>query len=158
MELLSKISIKGIGAQPKASEVPEGSQPIRLAVLYGRTNGYTVGQSSFGEFTKFRGSFEAVNARTGEEFKSGAILLPRVVEDLLREALDSREDDNAALDFALEIGVKNSSAPIGYEYTVKPLTELKVSDELLSLRQIATKALPAPTNSEPDAKAAKGKK
>ena len=146
MELLSKISMKGVGAQPSKGSVTKDQGTIPLAIMYGRTTRYTVGQSTFGEFTKFNGSFEATNVKTGESFRSGNILLPRIVEDLLRGALDDREDANSALEFALEIGVKYSENPMGYEYTVRPLVELAASDELSHLRDTAVKALPAPKN------------
>lgn len=145
MELLSKISMKGIGAQPPRGFVSkENPGPIPLAMLYGRTSRYTIGNSTFGEFTKFGGSFEAVNVATGAAYRSGNILLPRIVEDLLRGALDDREDQNAALEFSLEVGVKYADTATGYEYTVRPLVELAQSDELSHLRESAQKALPAP--------------
>lgn len=133
-ELLSKLSLKGIGAQPKKGSVTEATAPFACAILFGRTHGYAIGQSTFGEFTKFKGSFEGKNLADGKLYKSGAVLLPKMVEDLLREAVDAA--DGQAIDFALEIGVKYAANAYGYEYTVKPLVEVKESDELAALRGV----------------------
>jgi hypothetical protein len=156
MELISKLSMKGIGAQPKKNSLTEGESK-NIAIVIGRVSKYEVGQSTFGEFTKFRGSFEATNVETGKVYKSGACFLPQVVEALLVDAVDNAPD-NSAVDFALAIGVKFSETATGYEYTVEPLTELKEADELTALRQVAMKALPAPATADETAGKSKGKK
>jgi hypothetical protein len=139
--LVSKIAMKTIGAQPKKNSLEEGESK-ELAIIYGRASKYEVGQSTFGEFTKFRGTFEAVNAETKDLYKGGACFLPDVVTSLLVDALDN--SDGAPVDFALQIGCRFSTAPMGFEYTVSPLTETKESDELTALRGVALQALPAP--------------
>lgn len=162
-ELLSKLSLKGIGAQPKRGEVKEGDAPKAIALLFGRAHGYSIGQSTFGEFTKFKGSFEGKNIADGKTYKSGNVLLPKIVEDLLREAIDAA--DGVAIDFALEVGIKPAANAFGYEYTVRPLVEVKESDELAALRNVVYgNALPAPEAAADaaaapaaDAKGAKGK-
>lgn len=157
-QLISKISIKGVGAQPKKNSLAEGASEA-LCLFYGRVTGYTVGTSSFGEFVKFKGGFEAVNAKTGEVFKSSAILLPDVVNGMLQEAVEGA--DGNAVDFALEIGVKYSENAYGYEYTVKPLQQMRESDELAALRSMVaektTIALPAPAAPAGDKPASKAK-
>lgn len=149
MELQSKISLKSIGAQPKAGSLAEG-EVKKLAVFYGRCTGYVTGESSFGEFVKFRGSFEAVNADTGEVYRSSNILMPDIITNLLRDALDNREDDSAALEFAIELGAKYATTSRGYEYTVVPLVQLAESDELGRLRNEIQRALPAPADEKPE--------
>lgn len=160
MELQSKISLKSIGAQPKAGSLAEG-ETKKLAVFYGRCVGYITGESSFGEFTKFRGSFEAVNVETGETYRSANILMPDVITDLLRDALDNRADDSAALEFGIELGAKYATTSRGYEYTVSPVVKLVESDELGHLRGEIQRVLPAPTDAnektEPEKAPAKGK-
>ncbi len=158
MELLNKISLKGINAQPKTGSFVEGSgenakvlPPRSLAVIYGKANSYTVKQSQYGDSFQFNGVFEATNAQTGEIFRSSKVFLPNVIADLFTAAID--DADGSAVEFALEIGAKHAANAFGYEYTVKPLVELQEADELASLRGVAQKALPAPSAEKP----AKGK-
>ncbi|WWT38629.1 ssDNA binding protein [Enterobacteria phage PRDmint] len=138
MEIVSKLTLKTIGAQPKPHSVKENTA---LASIYGRIRGKKVGQSTFGDFIKFEGEFEGVNIATGEVFRSGALILPNVLETLLAGAVDG---DNT-VDFAVEIWAKPSEkGNTGYEYGVKPLIEPAASDELAALRNQVKAALPAP--------------
>lgn len=138
MEIVSKLTLKSIGAQPKPHSVKENTA---LASIYGRVRGKKVGQSTFGDFIKFEGEFEGVNIATGEVFRSGALILPKVLESLLVGAVDGEN----TVDFAVEIWAKPSEkGNTGYEYGVKPLIEPAASDELASLRNQVKAALPAP--------------
>jgi hypothetical protein len=74
------------------------------------------------------------------------VFLVEPLQGMLLAQLSSAE----TVDFACELSVLvNESLPMGYEYKVKPLTEIKRSDELESLRQLVapavTLALGAPT-------------
>lgn len=138
MEIVSKLTLKTIGAQPKPHSVKENTA---LASVYGRVRGKKVGQSTFGDFIKFEGEFEGVNIATGEVFRSGALILPKVLESLLAGAVDGEN----TVDFAVEIWAKPSEkGNTGYEYGVKPLIEPAASDELAALRNQVKAALPAP--------------
>ncbi|WYA79124.1 ssDNA binding protein [Salmonella phage PKJ.Ry.20.3] len=138
MEIVSKLTLKTIGAQPKPHSVKENTA---LASIYGRVRGKKVGQSTFGDFIKFEGEFEGVNIATGEVFRSGALILPKVLESLLAGAVDGEN----TVDFAVEIWAKPSEkGNTGYEYGVKPLIEPAASDELAALRNQVKAALPAP--------------
>ncbi|WWT38288.1 ssDNA binding protein [Enterobacteria phage PRDfuchsia] len=152
MEIVSKLTLKTIGAQPKPHSVKENTA---LASIYGRVRGKKVGQSTFGDFIKFEGEFEGVNLATGEVFRSGALILPKVLESLLAGAVDG---ENTTVDFAVEVWAKPSEkGNTGYEYGIKPLIEPAASDELAQLRQtVKAAALPAPAKEAPAA-AAKGK-
>lgn len=132
MNLLSKISMKTIGADVEASK--EG--PIALAHVLGIAKGVKTGQSTYGDWTAFVGSFEAVNLETGEIFRAGKCFLPEIATSLLAGALTDAE----TVQFALEIGARPAKNAVGYEYTVTPLIGPSESDELSMLK----KALPAP--------------
>lgn len=137
--LVSKITIKSIKAQPKKHSV---EQDTLLATLYGRCQDKKAGSSDFGEFIRFKGEFEAVNAESGDVFKSNEMIVPRILEGLLDNAITA--DENASVDFAMEIWAEANEASItGYSYTVKPLTEPQESDALQELRQLAQKSLPS---------------
>lgn len=158
-----KISLKTIGCQPKT-----GAKIVACTVahVYGSARNYVIGSSTYGEYTKFRGDFEAVNLSSGESYRSGNLLLPDVAADLLASALhaagakhgrakspgidgDDGEDALAPIEFAVEIGIrpKTSDKPGGmpYEWTVRPLIEARDSDPLVSMRD-KVKALSAPVD------------
>jgi hypothetical protein len=177
VEIVNKITMKTIDAQPKPRSVTERAD---IAHVFGTATGYRQGSTNYGVFCKFEGNFEAVNLTTGEVFRSRNLLLPQIVEAMLLEQLTSlgakagkvRTADTEGtpgtpasepVDFAFCLGVK----PIfekdgktlvergqGYEYTVKPIMESKVSDSLAHIREAsekarnAPKALPAPTASQ----------
>jgi hypothetical protein len=170
VEIVNKITMKTIEAQPEPRSITEKRD---IAHVFGTATGYRSGSTNYGVFCKFEGNFEAVNLETGEIYKSRNLLLPEIIESLLMEQLVSlgakagkmkTQDDPGSpgtpssepVDFAFCVGVK----PIfekdgktivergqGYEYTVKPIMESKVSDSLAHIREVsdkARKALPAP--------------
>jgi len=158
MQIVNKISMKTIDAQPKARSVTE---PQELAHIYGSARTFKEGSSTFGIFRSFIGEFEAVTLATGEVTRSNRILLPPVAEKLLTEqmlalgavagkektATDPGTEGTAGsspVDFAFAIGVKPQfekdgktikAQGQGYEYTLRPLMETKVSDSLAHLRE-----------------------
>jgi hypothetical protein len=128
--LLGKITVAAIDAQPKAKSLKEG-EAYSVAVIMGEAASHSVAQSNYGEFTKFKGNFAAVNMRTGERFRSANLILPQIVEHVLSSAIDEAE---GSVQFALEIGVKYSEkGNTGYVYTIKPLLEPSDSDPLKQL-------------------------
>lgn len=139
MEILSKITLKTIGCQPKPNSV---QKMATLATIYGIAQRYKIGTSNYGEFTKFQGDFEAVRVADGETFRSAALLLPPIIGDMLRATVDKADD--TGVQFGVEIGVKPSDVPIGYEYSVKPVFKTDAADALAHLRDSVLKSLPAP--------------
>lgn len=152
MEIIGKISLKGIGAQPAANSVHE---PRELASIYGAARQFVTGVTTYGDYTKFKGDFEAVNLGTGEAFKSSALILPEIVETMLINALlaegakagkaktanaaeQAGTDAQAPVEFAFTIGVRPTTnkegSGRGYEFTVKPLQEFSGADAIAHLR------------------------
>lgn len=155
-KIVAKLSMKVIGAQPKINSLKEGDAAVETAVVFGRAAGYTIGQSSFGEFIKFKGLFEAVNFATGEKFSSGALLLPKAVEALLVGALE--ESDGAAVEFAIKFGATYAENDYGYEYTVEPVITAKQADPLAALRSTVEKVVSEKAAPKKSAKAEKADK
>lgn len=170
MNILNKITMKAIGAQPAPHSITE---PKALAHLYGKANGFKTGSTTYGFYDKFNGEFEAVNLETGEVFVGSSLLCPPIMENLIKQALVSAgaeggkignkaahekdiegKDTESPVLFAFEVGVKPTAKKegqretgSGYEYTVKLLTESRRSDALSELRAVSAKArnaLPAP--------------
>jgi len=163
MQILNKITMKSIDAQPKARSV---TAPRLLAHIYGTARTFREGSSAFGIFRSFIGDFEAVTLETGEITRSNRILLPPVAEKLLTEQMlslgarpgkertatsaeEEGQEGSSPVDFAFAIGVKPQFGPdgktivergSGYEYTLEPLMETKVSDTLAHLRETVKKA------------------
>lgn len=157
MALVKKISAKVIfGDIKKVCKTKEDGDVVDLANFYGRATGFKTGTTDFGSWTAFTGNFEAVNLQTCEEFQARQIFLVEPLQGMLLDQLASAE----SVDFACKISVVvNESLPTGYEYRVTPLVDVKRSDELDALRQIAgapsLKVLEAP---KPNVKETKEKK
>lgn len=133
INLVSKLTIKTMGAQPAKNSV---DAKTLLATIYGRCTDKKTGTSDYGEYIRFKGEFEGVNAATGEAYRSGIMIVPKTLEELLDGAIHL--DEANAVDFAVEVWVEPSERSItGYTYIIKPLTEPEESDVLASLRQLA---------------------
>jgi len=137
MALVKKISAKSIiGDVKKLVKTRENGDVIPLMNAYGRATGFKTGNTDFGAWTAFTGNFEAVSLVTGEEFQGRQIFLVEPLQGMLMDQLASAE----SVDFAYTLSVVvNESLPMGYEYRINPITEIKRSDELESLRQLAGK-------------------
>lgn len=147
-EVLPKLSLKGLKAQPGKGTVKEGDK-YDIATLYGAANRAEVVNTTFGDSVKFSGSFKGRNLLTGKTYRSNKAYLPGVIEDMLAEAVAESEGE---VEFAFVIGVEYSEkGNTGYAYTVRPLTKIKESDKLAALESLIEKelkALPAPATKD----------
>lgn len=140
--LVSKISAKTIMGNVKQlvpkDDVVEGKvtvdrngQSVDLLRVVGFATGTVVGESNFGPWLAFKGTFSATRLDTGEIFRSGKLFLPDTASDLLAGMVQSSD---GAVEFAFDIGVKrDDEAQIGYVYTVKPLLEIAENDPVAML-------------------------
>lgn len=130
MKILSKITVSTIGINPKEllPQLAEGS--IDVMEVMGVVTGVQTGTTSFGDFMKLVGSFEATNLLTGEVFVSGKCILPSVINDLV--AGQVRPDTKFA--FAFVIGIEEDDNAIGYKYNFQPLVKIEGDKALDSLR------------------------
>lgn len=138
--IVSKLTIKTMKAQPARHSVKAEEM---IATIYGRCTAKKPGTSDHGEYIRFKGEFEGVNAKTGDVYRSGELIVPKVLENLLDSAI-SLEDANA-VDFAVEVWVEpNERSITGYSYSIKPLIKPAESDALAGLREmIASSTQPA---------------
>lgn len=140
-ELFKKLSVKTVCGKPKA---PESNEPKYLMEVFGVAMGVKRGESNFGPWYAFTGTFQAVNMETGKVARSGVLFLPSIAGDLLLPAVSSEK--NQGVEFAFRIGVKrDESSTIGYTYIAEPLMPVSENDpiELLSRKM---QALPSPEN------------
>lgn len=164
MEILRKLTIKTAGFDIASVKAALGeNKTADLLKVVGVTTEARPGQTDKGEYIKFGGTFRAVNLQTGETFESATAIFPNFIAESLATALSQSQE----VEFGLLIGAKaNSTSVTGYEFTVRPLIEAKVSDKMGALIAAAgldaPVALPAPAESTAPApapaKSSKGKK
>ncbi len=141
--LVSKLTLKAIGAQPKRGSfgTEEDQKPAKtLARIFGRALKWDTVTTQLGESYRFHGVFEGINMETGEVFKSGKVFLPGVVASILAAEIDNA--DGRDIDFAYEIGGRWANGDFGYEYTVKPIIETATADPLAALRNMLPEVVP----------------
>jgi len=109
------------------------------------------------ESIEFRGAFMAINAKTGEQFKSGKLYLPSVVEAEFAAAVQGNGMVEIAVTVVAEYAEK---AATSYVYNIKSYGKEDNSafDKLLSLIPGTAKLLPPPEKGEKEAPAKGGKK
>lgn len=133
--IVSKITSKELGVNVEAAK----ENDVRLFHIYGVARGITAGQSTFGEYERLDGQFEAVNLESGEMFISGACFLPNIVHNLIAGQFTG--DSSSEVKFSFEIGAGPDDSAIGYKYTVKELLDTKGVDNLSELRESSRLAL-----------------
>ena len=130
-EIVRKRTIKSCGFDVATIKEALGDKKaVGLLRIAGITNAAQPGQTDKGEYLKLLGQFRATNPATGETFEASTSILPNFITEPLAAALGQSDE----VEFALEIGVKaNATSVTGYEFTVKPLVEAKVSDKMGAL-------------------------
>lgn len=162
MEIIPKITMKTVGAQPGPRSVTAKSD---LVHIYGRADRVNEGQTVYGIFHKYKGLFKAVNLSTGEVFQSNNLLLPEIADGILLDGMlaagatlgkekDAKNAEKVGervkgepIEFALCIGVipqdSKDGTGRGYQFTAKPLFESQAADPLAGIES-RMKALPGP--------------
>lgn len=109
------------------------------------------GESDFGPWVAFIGTFEATNLLTGEVYMSAKALLPGVIADLIEGQLKAvqKDDPEATVQFAVEVTVSpDESVAIGYTYGVTPLIQ-RAADPLDALRLEVNEKAPLQLEQKP---------
>jgi hypothetical protein len=114
-----------------------------LYTLFGTANATKTGESDYGTWIAFIGTFEAVRKSDGMRYKSDTCFLQDPAEGMLLNALTSalKVDKGASVGFAFEVGVKPSQrwvdtdAGNSYEYTVTSRMTTERHDPLALMRQ-----------------------
>jgi len=142
--LIRKISAKSVCGKTEKPEKAKG-----LFLVGGIANKVKTGDSLYGTWTALVGQFEATNIDTGEVFVAPQCFLPEPMNGMIAASLEQVDKDgkriNSSVQFAIEVGVKKADNQIGYEYTAKEIMKSDAADPLASIRDVITKALPAPT-------------
>lgn len=142
MQLLKKISVRTVcGDQDEIMQtcLANKAAVTPLMRIVGIANGVKEGEGTFGAWKGLTGRFEAINAETGEVFRSPVCFLPEFAIDLVTGQFSG---DVNSVQFAFDIGAQYSeAAATRYEFTVTPLTETP-DDDLAQLSFNAGKAKP----------------
>lgn len=133
--------------------------PKALYSIFGVARDTKSGNSNYGEWTSFLGTFEAVRRSDGKRFVSSVAFLQDPAEGLLMQQLAQvkRDDANGTVGFAFHIGIKISDRWLTtqqgsqYEYTIESIFNVTRHDPLADMRNqlagqlpTARAALPAP--------------
>lgn len=162
VEILNKIVAKNIVKRSQLNYRKDGDgkveneEPRLLYRIFGIAREVRHGDSNYGQWTAFIGSFEAVRFSDHQRFQAPQCFLQGASEGLLLDALKSaqKDDPTAVLGFSFDIGVKPSDKWItedkgnSYEYTVKTVLKTQQHDPLKELRELVMPSLPvlsAPT-------------
>lgn len=169
-EILRKITPKEIVGTKLTDLIVEGTikLPCDLFTLIGRAYNLRDGESDFGPWTALLGEFEAVRTFDGSNatFYAPQCFIPGPAGDLLvqtvrgfvQEPIEVTPEQykksgrtykvtGETVEMALIVGAKRASRDGGapYEFTVRPLIDVRKADALAHLRaKVQHAALPAP--------------
>ena len=139
----------------------EEGETRELFHIVGRAESIETGEGTHGPWTRFVGSFEAVNVDNGENSVSNKAYFPEPYESLTYAAL--KNAGGGSVEIACTISVtKVEALPTGYKYGVRSLQEIKPADDLAHLRgllpPVKPKAIEAPKEETPAAQPKAAKK
>lgn len=156
--LITKITVKNVCGNPDLEKIINSpGKYMDLMDVYGLARKALPGESQYGPYVKFSGSFKAINLQTGESVRSGACILPGTAQEMLAGAFS---DETTEVKFGFKIGVKYdpSSKGTNYSFIVTPLTEPGENDPLIMLesqiKQERARQLAAPSAAKKGAKEA----
>ena len=136
--LLKKIAPKNV--MERKMKAPEKAE--MLYTVFGIARTTRSGEGDNGPWTALVGNFEAVRTEDGAVFKGVQLFLPEPLNSIMADKL--REEDVEEIQFAVNIGIKPSETPIGYEYTCETVVDADEADPLAQLRTQALPQLTAP--------------
>lgn len=152
MNIARKITSKTLGfdkAKIMALLDANKNKPVSLYLLAGRANGTKTGESQYGPWTAFIGSFAAVavaqgkneDFKPGDEIRSPRCHVPQPMEDMIASSL--QETESGGVEFSLEVMAKLGEKG-DYEYDCKPHVKMQESDELSGLLEAGREKIKLP--------------
>lgn len=127
-DISKQINVRKISTKllcPKVKKEPEGY----LYTVIGNAVGKKDGQSLYGSWVAFTGTFEAWNRE--KSFRSNMCFLPQLASLPIEVALTG---DDKAVSFAFEVHKKNTDTGVDYEYLIKTLLPNTTTDVLKELK------------------------
>lgn len=139
---LPKMTVATLGTVPARAKAEK--KRVHLCRIIGSASSTKLKTDQAGEpIVAIVGNFEGTNVETGAVAQSSVLYLPGGIQEVIENAVDSRDDKNAAVPFALDVFAKPDNNKAGYTYDVefiqKPQGRL---DPLEALRTAAAEAKP----------------
>lgn len=139
---ISKMSVKALGCKPNVGL--EDGKPNRLCVIFGKADGFKVGEDANGKIWQaLTGDFIGKNIKTGEQFRSGKLFLPSGIQEVVENAVKGK-GENATVKFGLELRSVVAGNPIGYSYQAVNLIKAEAIDEVQAMLENAGDSTDAP--------------
>ena len=161
MKLTKKISAKEIlGNVVDVVKEMEIGSIIEAYGVAGICKAYMTGISTFGEWVRLIGEFEAVNYVTGEQVRGSGVHVPDVLQEALFAAVGDKfvrndkkctKDNeyfelNAPIEFAFKVDIERledkENGAINYKYHTKPMTKVAENDGLSHLTKLIASIAP----------------
>lgn len=150
-KILPKMSIKTLGANPKAASVnleKEKAKRVPMVRIMGIARGIKAAVGNDGDpVFGLTGQFEGVNIETGETAQSGVLYLPSGIQELIQDPLESAinaGDKTAAVQFAVDLYAVSATNKAGYSFEADNLAAPEREDPFAALRTaLEGKKLPA---------------
>lgn len=125
--------------------------PVQLYTIIGVCTGIKTGESQYGGWVGFTGSFEAVRISDGVRFNAPVAFIPEPASGMTLAALQDAQQHSQgtiasmSVRFAFIVGAKPSEKAAGFEYYVEPVMQASENDALSELRALMAPRVPALT-------------
>jgi hypothetical protein len=128
---LSAKTITGLNADAIA-KIGRGGKTALFHIIGSAGDSKTI-ETQYGPSTGLFGTFEAVNADTGESFYSGVAYLPPHVTNMI---LGQMRKSQGAVEFALTVGVQPDDSRFGYAYYAETHVDPRTDERMSTLRKL----------------------
>src|SRR5271156_2541853 len=115
METVKKISSKTVmGTVP----VPADGQQVMLYRVVGIAHKMRYVETNLGQSIGFKGDWRAVRFSDHAQFEANEAFFPKIITDMIEQAIASSEDEHPQIKCAFDIGVKgDAKSATKYVYT-----------------------------------------
>lgn len=136
---INNIAAKGIVGNVRS--LLGSAVSVELFRVYGTAQKAVHGETRFGVQTTIVGEFEAVNAATGEVFRSTKLNLPEeVMQALVFELKGQNGRSITGVKFGYDIGAVAAENDVGYKYTCASLIEFAPRDPFAEFKKLFANA------------------
>lgn len=134
MEIVSKVSIKTCGADPKEAVRQGKAVPLVRFWGYAEAIKHVINRATGDTNIALLGTFRAMNLATGQVYNSGVMYLPAGIHDMLSAPLLRSQGKEGAITDPIKFGIEVSSVPannpVGYTYSGKMIIKPEGEDPL----------------------------
>ncbi len=142
-----KFVIKKITNKDVLGDIQKPKKETVLYTVIGNILGYDIGNTTYGDYIKFKGDFVAILEDGSKEFRAPYVIIPTPMDLALASSFDSAlealadpetgelpKGKRASCEMAVKIGYKPASTPTGYEWVLTPVIDVAPSSALESLK------------------------